>query len=283
MRDGYDGAMTSLRAVVFDVGNTLWFEAVAPDLDAIARVQAERLRPVVDGWTPEAARSLDGALVDVLKDIWTANMAAWDVERERGSLREIDVAFIARGALAARGIEINAAQSQEWLLAAWIPVRHFGVQLYPDVLDVLRELKELGLKVGVNTNRPCTAEMFAPDLEDFGLAPYVDAAVCSGDTGFQKPHRSTFELILERLAVGGSEAVMVGDSCAADMTGAKALGMRTVLKLNGHYGAPPCAHADFAIHDLAELLTLPLFGERGRHPVAAESLTPHDDGNEDRY
>ena len=40
--------------------------------------------------------------------------------------------------------------------------------------------------------------------------------------------------------------------------------MRTVLKLNGHYGAPPCAHADFAIHDLAELLTLPLFAERGR-------------------
>ena len=46
---------------------------------------------------------------------------------------------------------------------------------------------------------------------------------------------------------------------------------------------PPCADADYAIHDLAELLTLPLFDDRAPAPVAAESLTPHDDANEDRY
>jgi hypothetical protein len=58
--------------------------------------------------------------------------------------------------------------------------------------------------------------------------------------------------------------------------------MRTVWKLNGRYEAPQCAEADYAIHALGELLALPLFDEKA--PVrAAESLTPHEDGNADRY
>ena len=75
---------------------------------------------------------------------------------------------------------------------------------------------------------------------------------------------------------------MIGDSCERDCTGAKALGMRTALKLNGLYDGPPCADADDTIHDLAELLTLPVFGDR-RHPAAAESPTPHEDANAERY
>jgi putative hydrolase of the HAD superfamily len=125
--------------------------------------------------------------------------------------------------------------------------------------------------------------MHLPGLRDMGIAPYVDAVVCSGDTGYAKPHRSTFELVLDRLGVVSHEALMVGDTAAADMVGAKAVGMRTVWKLNGRYDQPPCPEADYAIHDLAELLALPLF-ERGPRPlVPTESLTPHEDGNAERY
>jgi putative hydrolase of the HAD superfamily len=123
--------------------------------------------------------------------------------------------------------------------------------------------------------------MMMRDLDDVGIAPHVDAGVCSGETGFLKPHPSTFERIMADLGVAPADAVMIGDSPAFDMAGAKAAGMRTVLKLNGRYGLPPCADADHTIHDLGELLALPIFGGAG--PVAAESLTPHDDANEDRY
>jgi hypothetical protein len=59
--------------------------------------------------------------------------------------------------------------------------------------------------------------------------------------------------------------------------------MRTVWKLNGRYDVRPCPDADYAIHDLGELLALPLV-QRGVRPVAtAESLTPHEDGNAERY
>jgi HAD superfamily hydrolase (TIGR01549 family) len=195
----------------------------------------------------------------------------------------VSIPFLIRGTLAARGIDISTQQADELWRATWIPERNFGVQLYPDTLDVLAAMKTQGLLVGINTNRPCTAEMHLPGLRDFGIAKYVDAVVCSGDTGYVKPHPSTFELVLDRLGIDAVDAVMVGDLRDADMRGAKAVGMRTVWKLNGRYDLPACPEADYAIHDLGELLSLPLFRRSPRPLISTESLTPHEDGNEDRY
>ena len=270
--------MTSIRAVVFDVGNTLWFGATS-DLDRVYRLQAEAVAPMLEGWSIR----LPEPLVTVLDEIWQAGDEADRRERQRGSLKEWSLAPLISDALAARGIDITLEQAETWHRAAWISEAECGAQLYPDTLDVLAALKTQGLLIGINTNRPCTGEMHLPGLRDFGIAPYVDAVVCSGDTGYVKPHPSTFELVLERLGVPARDAVMVGDSAAADICGVKAVGMRTAWKLNGRYDQPPCADADFTIHDLTELLALPIIPGRARQVMATESLTPHDDNNEDRY
>jgi len=54
-----------------------------------------------------------------------------------------------------------------------------------------------------------------------------------------------------------------------------------VWKLNGRYGLDAAPEADFSIHDLCELLTLPWFADGA--VAVAESPTPHEDLNEDRY
>ena len=239
--------MTSIRAVVFDVGNTLWFQA-SIDLDRVYRLQAEAVAPMLVRW----GIRLGEPLTSVLAEIWQACDAADRREREQGSLKEWPLQLLIREVLTAHGIEISPQQAEAWHRAAWISEAVFGMQLYPDTLDVLAAAKAAGLLVGISTNRPCTAEMHVPGLRDIGIAPYVDAVVCSGDTGYVKPHPSMFELVLDRLGVSASDVVMVGDSATADMRGAKAVGMRTVWKLNGRYDLPPCADADYAIHDLAE-------------------------------
>jgi HAD superfamily hydrolase (TIGR01509 family) len=218
---------------------------------------------------------------DMVRDIWSAYLLAWR-RTERGKHRDPSLPVLVRAGLAEHGVEISEAQAVQWWRASWIHVRHFGVQLYPDAIDVVAAVRSMGMLTAINTNRPCTHNMLQPDLPYFGLDGMFDAIVCSGDTGFVKPHPSTFELVLEKLDVRPDEALMVGDSCERDCAGAKALGMRAVLKLNGLYDGPPCAHADYTIHDLAELLTLPVFGDL-RHPVAAESPTPHEDANAERY
>jgi HAD superfamily hydrolase (TIGR01509 family) len=268
-----------VRAVVFDLGNTLWFQAQTPDYDRVYGLQARAVTPLLDRW----GIRLREPLPKVLAQIWQASEDADRRERARGSFKEWPLPFLIVGALAKHGIAITPVQAEAWHRAAWISEAEFGLQLYPDVLDVLRELRDMGVAIGVNSNRPCTGDMALPGLHDLGIAPYVDAVVCSGDTGFVKPHPSTFGVVLDRLGVAAAEAVMVGDSAVADMGGARAAGMRSVWKLNGRYDPPPCADADFAIHDLAELLSLPIIPDGPRPLVTAESLTPHEDGNEDRY
>jgi HAD superfamily hydrolase (TIGR01549 family) len=228
-------------AFVFDLGNTLWFEAHAPDVREIGMLHAERLAPLVESWgIPISAEDI----ASVVADQWDAYTTAWRIELERGTYREQSLPFLLRGALSARGIDITEAQAEAWHQRAYLPVQNFGWQLYPDTLDVLSELKGLGYRVGVNTNRPFTAAMLAPDLAEYGLARYIDAVVCSGDTGYIKPHPSTFERALDLLGVPTASAVMVGDDCQCDMEGAKSVGIGTVLKLNGRYGAPACEAAD---------------------------------------
>ncbi len=272
-------SMNPVRAVVFDVGDTLWFQAVSPDPARYFGLQARALAPLVERWGLPLREPLD----HVCREIWTAGEEADAAARRQGTLREASLPRLIRSVLAARRVDITSSQAEEWWRAAWILEREFGVQLYPDTLDVLRELRALGLGIGVSTTRPCTSDMFLPGLHDMGIGPYVDAVACSGDTGYAKPHPSTFELVLRKLGVASPEAVMVGDGAIADMRGGKAAGMRTVWKLNGRYDQPPCPDAEYAIHDLGELLTLPLFRRAPRPLVSTESLTPHEDGNEDRY
>lgn len=265
-------------AVVFDMGNTLWFEAWRPAESDIWRLEAEAVRPLLERWDVTPAILLE----DLLRDIWQAYELAFHHERARGTTRDPSLPSLIQAGLAEHGVAIHEHQAIEWWRASWIHARHFGMQLYPDTLDTLAAIKGAGFLVALNTDRPCTAGMLEPDLPHFGLDRFVDAVVCSGDTGFTKPHPSTFDLVLRKLDVPGNRAVMVGDSCERDCVGAKALGMTTVLKLNGRYDVKPCPDADYTIHDLAELLALPLFGPH-RHSLAADSPTPHDDNNADRY
>ena len=267
----------SVRAVIFDLGDTLWFHARQAPLGDLLPFQAEAVGPLIEAWS----LVIPIPLLRLLEEIWLAGDEA-DRTREYGHLREMDLAFIARGALSAYGVEITPEQAEAWHRAAWIPARHFGVQLYPDTLDVLCELRARGICIAINSNRPCTGEMMNTDVDDFGMTPYIDAVVCSGDTGFVKPHPSTFEVVIEKLGLPADEMVMVGDSCERDCVPAHQLGMTTVLKLNGRYGEKPCAGADYTIHDLAELLALPIFGA-DRHVAGAESLMPHEGGNAGRY
>jgi putative hydrolase of the HAD superfamily len=61
-----------------------------------------------------------------------------------------------------------------------------------------------------------------------GLEPFVDALVVSEEIGVPKPDPAIFDAALQRVACGPDEAVMVGDSWAADIVGARAAGIRAI-------------------------------------------------------
>ncbi len=102
--------------------------------------------------------------------------------------------------------------------------RHENFDLYDDALPSLALCRRHALRVGLISNGQRDLAAFA---EHHALD--VDVAVGSKAHGRVKPHPSIFEEALRALAVAPAETVMVGDSYADDIEGARALGMRAIL------------------------------------------------------
>ena len=101
----------------------------------------------------------------------------------------------------------------------------------PGAFPAVRWCKDQGLKVALVTNTLARGDDEVwEDWRRFGLADAIDAVASSHSVGWQKPHRAIFERAMERLGVRAEDVVMVGDQLAADVLGAKRLGMRAVLR-----------------------------------------------------
>jgi putative hydrolase of the HAD superfamily len=81
-------------------------------------------------------------------------------------------------------------------------------------------------RVGIVSNN--LLEEQRDKLRVCGLTPYVDELVVSEEAGTAKPDPAIFALALERLGCEPRAAVMVGDSWAADIAGARAAGIRAI-------------------------------------------------------
>jgi putative hydrolase of the HAD superfamily len=131
----------------------------------------------------------------------------------------------------------------------WARCHHF--HLYDDVGAVMRSLAAGGIKVGLISNSHRSLDEFQAH---FQLGTVVSAAVSSAEHGFMKPHPSIFHAALQRAGVRAETSVMVGDSVAHDIEGARGVGMRPVL-LHRADGAAPEVDAP-VIRSLAELPAL---------------------------
>lgn len=80
--------------------------------------------------------------------------------------------------------------------------------------------------IGVVTNNTVAEQ--TEKLASFDLAPFVDALVTSEEVGAAKPDGRIFAAALQRVGCAAGEAVMVGDSWAHDVAGARAAGIAAI-------------------------------------------------------
>jgi putative hydrolase of the HAD superfamily len=199
--------MAELKAVLFDVDFTL--ARPGPELGPEGYVRAgERHGLRLEAGRYEAAR--DAALVDLRRH----------PELEHDD--EIWFRFTERIVRGMGGDADSAYACAVEITRGW--ERHENFDLYDDVPDALATLRAAGLRIGLVSNS-------SRDVGDFarhhGLA--VDAGISSFHHGHTKPHASIFRAVLDLLGVEPPEAVMVGDTIADDVEGARALGMRAIL------------------------------------------------------
>jgi putative hydrolase of the HAD superfamily len=213
--------MCALRAVLFDYGHTLadfrfgqenllaCYEEVRDILVARAYVEV-----------PEASALVN----DVSRQVAAKIISSY----ENQELQELDLISLFDHALRAVGMQLprellrQIAEMEHRALIA-------NIAAPEENLEVLRDLKQHGLKLGLVSNATLLAEMMHQDIERLGIASYMDKAVFSSEVGVRKPHPAIFRTVLEAVGVAPEEALFVGDRLHDDIWGAKQLGMKGVL------------------------------------------------------
>lgn len=107
--------------------------------------------------------------------------------------------------------------------------------LYPETLDVLKELRSGGIELGIISN--FDTRLFTV-LRGLGLADLFDTVTLASLAHAAKPAPQIFQLAMDKHAVDPGEAVHVGDSLREDAEGALAAGMTAVLVDSKRLAAP---------------------------------------------
>jgi len=101
----------------------------------------------------------------------------------------------------------------------------YTLEPYPEVIAVLGELRARGLTLAICSNWDWDIERA---IAQGGLEGTVDVVVTSARAGARKPHPRIFAHTLEQCRAEPSDALFVGDTMHADVTGPLAYGMRAL-------------------------------------------------------
>ncbi|HZP56721.1 MAG TPA: HAD family hydrolase [Dehalococcoidia bacterium] len=213
-----------IRAVVFDLGHTLW--DIEPDdgelLAAAYRAFREELGARLGRDDLPAAEAIQRAVRDALVADAPMYFAEGPELRQPPSH-----SWVERGCRAA-GLVLDEALLRELtppLFATEIERLACG----EGTVAAVRALDAEGYALGCVTNTLADTASIRAMLRRHGLEDVMRSVVVSADEGWRKPHSSLFAKALRELAVAPHEAVFVGDSPYHDIAGAKAAGMRAVL------------------------------------------------------
>lgn len=209
-----DVSMHNIKAVVFDWGNTLVDYPLQHRSDQIILLK-EFLKTV-------NAQVSSNALSDYL-----ANTLV-DAELQRFGKESAEYTVIPFASRVQRFWRpflpsLSIAQLEQMLCTHIFAC----ATRFADALPTIHALKRARYKIGILSNTPwgTTPLLWREELERHGFYQNVyDAAIFCGDIGYRKPHPAVFSACLHQLSVSADEAVVVGDSLASDMLGAKNIG-----------------------------------------------------------
>jgi len=232
-----------VRAVVFDLGYTLWDVEYSGETAAYVRVRRRLIEAL--GETVPDAQTLRNAVAAV----FLRETNEWLLQ---GKLEQLPTEEVFRQGFADVGLNVPEAllrRMGDWILGAGI---RYTVD--PETPPALRSLKERGLRLGAVSNTYQSRGSLRRRLSEHGLLRYLDTLVISSEVGLAKPHSAIFQAALEKLGVAAAETVFVGDIVWADVLGAQALGMRAVLTHQYRQDDPGESRPELVINRLAEVV-----------------------------
>lgn len=208
-----------IRAVIFDLGNTLMY-------------------PVASDLWPEVIKRGNQALMEYLcdRDILTdcddfvlefnQRLHKYYDERDKHMI-ETSTFMVLKELLAEKGYTDVSDSVIRASLDAHYAVTQKNWQLEDDTLTCLSALQEQNYKLGLVSNAGDHRDVIQL-VEKFELESYFEFILTSAGCGFRKPHQSIFRLALEKANAKAEEVAMVGDTLNADILGANEIGMYSI-------------------------------------------------------
>lgn len=226
------------RAVLVDLDNTLVMEDAATSAAVRSACAVAASRAGAD------ADALFGAVPRVAEKLWNGSTAfsyadrmgiwwgegLWGEFRGEGSELRALRAFAPGFRLAVWSEALAIAGVSDKALAAELVDTYRTVRRARQLVDPSADMV---LGALARDHRLALVTNGAPDVQreklaGTTLAPYFGAIVISCEVGVAKPDRRIFEIALDRIGATAGEAVMVGDSLARDVAGARAAGIRAI-------------------------------------------------------
>jgi putative hydrolase of the HAD superfamily len=219
-----------IRAVAFDLDNTLW------DVDPVlARAEERWLQ-----WLRENCPRIPERLS--LNDMRTARMQLAAREPHKAH----DMTYLRIASLAEHAREYGYDESiAEAAFEIFITARN-EIDLYADVRPGLHRLRaHYALATLSNGNA---------DLGRIGVAELFSVSLNARSVGVAKPDRRCFERLVEDLHLEPQEVVYVGDDPLLDVEAARAAGLATVwMNRTGQAWPAAVRPADIDVCDCLEL------------------------------
>lgn len=205
----------AIQGVIFDLGSTLihrtGLELEREKCEALARFAASE-------WGCRNPQALAARLLEIRLDGW---------RRSEETMREVTAADSLARAFASAGLSTDPDRIRRAEAVFFEPEVRIS-RLYPDALETLECLRGMGLHLGMISN--ATSHALILDITaKHRIAEYFDPLVTSAGFGRVKPHPEIFTHVLEVWGTQADSAVMIGDTLRADIAGAHAVGMRSIL------------------------------------------------------
>ena len=109
----------------------------------------------------------------------------------------------------------------------YMDIANNKIELFPEVANILTELKKKSIKLIVLTNGPVDGQKNKVRITN--LDKYIDEFYYSEVIGYAKPQKEAYEYVLKESRILMDETIMIGDSVIQDFKEPQELGIKSYL------------------------------------------------------
>jgi putative hydrolase of the HAD superfamily len=219
-----------IEAILFDLDNTLI------DFMLMKRKSCEA---AIDSMVSAGLKMGRGKAMRILFDLYGEKGIEYNrifQEFLRKTIGKVDYKILARGVVAYRKAQIAY------------------VKPYPGTVKTLIKLKEKGMKLGIVSDAPSVNAWIR--LVEMNIGDFFDVVITLHETGRKKPSKIPFLKAINSIGVKPENVLFVGDWPERDITGAKALGMKTAFAKYGSQKKVKKSGADYELDKIDDLLKI---------------------------